>query len=1791
MSQDYAVSEARASDFLSSLAVNTKGSGASSGYANASLVISSLEYIGVTTVRDSYVPYEQGNAVISAMAASGVKFDFVVKNGVATAGQSGIDSFIANLKAFTADHPGSVVAVEGLNEANVESFSYLGGSDLAAAAAFQKDLYTAIKADPALSGVVVYNMTLANYDPATYAQLGDLGAYSDAANSHAYVGNGSNLDGRMEGMFALAQGASSGDPLVVTETGYTTLASTASVGVSETAQSILALKSVLLAYENGSTQTYLYELFDEPYAASRGLSETQFGLFYADGTPKPAAVALHNLTTILSYGDTGGAHAGFSLDFSLSGAPANTHVMVLTKSGETSDLVVWVDTPVWSQTNQVDVNVPPTTVTVDLGGIQSSVRVYDPLKGLDPIAVYENVSSIQLPIGADPLVIEIGAASAVRESTVVTPASLTLTAADFMAQIDTLAHSTTLTSVTLTDSHVLSVATPETMAYIIANYGDVLSKISGGYSFVIPRPHANWRTDTTYDANGVFVSRLTSGQIEGQFVKTMISYADGSYETFNYAGNDPSHPIEHYVFNASGTQILLERFNADGSDAYTQALNPDGSVLAVNYDSTGRKVAQQVNAADGTKVYASYDAASGQVTQQRTVFADGHSEVLNYSAGVLTQKAVVNLDGTIDYYGYKSGTTISSHQKVDASGVVLDLERFNADGSLSYTEARSPDGALKFVTYDSTGRKLSQQVNAADGTKVYTNYDAASGQVTQQRTVFTDGHSEVLNYTVGMLTQKVVVGANGVSDYYSYFGGTTVVSSHQTVDANGTVLLLERFNADGSLSYTEARSTDGALKLVTYDSTGRKLSEQVNAADGTKVYTSYDAGSGQLTQQRTVFTDSHSEVLNYTAGVLTQKVVVGANGVSDYYNYFSGKTVVSSHQTVDANGTVLLLERFNADGSYAYSEARKPDGSAVFVTYDTSGRKVSQQTNQADGTKVYLTYNAASGVLTQQRSVFTDGHSEVLNYNTSGVLTQKVVVNTDTIDYYSYFSGTTVVSTRQKVDAAGKVVLIERFRSDGTFSSSEAYNKDGSAVYVNYDTSGRKISQQTNQADGTKVYLTFNVTSGVLTQQRSVFTDGHSEVLNYNTSGVLTQKVVVNTDMTIDYYSYYAGTTVVSSRQKVDSAGKVLLIERFRSDGTFSSSEAYNKDGSAVFVTYDTGGHKISQQTNQADGTKVYLTYSAATGLVTQQRSVFTDGHSEVLNYNTSGVLMQKVVVNADATIDYYSYYAGTTVVSSRQKVDSAGKVLLIERFRSDGTFSSSEAYNKDGSAVFVTYDTGGHKISQQTNHADGTKEYIAYSATTGVATQQRSVFTDGHTEVLNYNSTGVLTQKVVVAADGSSDYYTYANGSTVPTEHQKLTSSGVVVLIERFRTDGTYISSEATKPDGSFVYVTYDSTGRKVAQQTNLPDGTKVTINFDAATGVATQQQTVYTDGHSEVLTYTTVGVLTQKAVVNTDMTIDYYSYASGSTVVTSHQKVDPSGTVLLLEKFRSDGTYISSEAHNPDGSTVYVSYDSTGHKIGQQANAADGTVTNVTYDASSGLMTQMRVAYTDGHVVVNTYSSGVLTRETVSNPDSSIDYYSFTAGQSTATSHQKVDASGTVTLIERFNSDGSYSYSEAHNADGSTVIANFDTTGHKLAQTTYTATATKVDTFLQDGSGDINHNTYAKNGALLSSDVEHGNGTHTVYYYTDGLSLHGGTGDDAFYFGSTNTANAYYDGGHDLVYTFNASTDHILIASSFASNMSGLHISQTGSDVTINMDADHSIVLKNTQVSSLTDGVFAFV
>jgi putative heme iron utilization protein len=1444
---------AQATGFLGSLGINTHGGDYLDGYKNSSLIIQSLKYIGISTVRDAFSQYGQSAPVLEAMADAGIKFDFRVRYDLPASGEAGLDAFIDALKAFQAEHPGAVISIEGINEINLNDFSYNGDSSLAAAANFQKDLYTAIKADPDLADVAVINLSVAYDSAEAYAAVGDLGAYSDYANAHTYTITGTTADKQMENSLELAKDASSGDPVVITETGYTTLESEDGVGASETAQAKLILNNLFNAYENGSQQTYIYELLDTPNAAFRGEKETQFGIFNADGTPKLAATALHNLTTILSYGDDGSANTSVGTAFTMSGTPTNTHSMVLGKSGDVYDIVVWAEKKVWDEATETDVTNAPVNVTIDLGEVESVIRVYDPLVGLEPIAVYTNVSSFKIPLSDHPLIIEVGADEAVQETVETVSANQTMTAEEFIAQIDDLADSSGLASVTLTDTHMLAVSSIETMKYMIANYGDVLSKVVGGYSFAVTYGQSSWQKTQEFDASGSLTQRTEYGLKNGEVVSKCVYHTDGSYETYAYGITGQAYTTDHVTYDANGKVVEIERLHADGTLAYLETRESDGSKHSITYDTLGRKVtevdldalgtkttstydpstgklkqvvkeadgdvyvdvylnglksSETVSSHEGWKEVITYDTATGKMLTDLTTWSDGSAVNKIYTNGVLMKQYERHADGTLDNYWFNitGKTYVTEHQSLNSSGAVVKIERLHADGTYDYLETRATDGSKHLVYYNTAGKTVTDVVIAADGTNTTSTFDPATAKITKLVVKETDGDILTTAYSTGVKTSLNIV------------------------------------------------SHDGWKETLTYDTSGKVLTDLTTYSDGSAV----------------------NKI--YTSGVLMKQYVRNADGTLDNYVYnITGKTYVTEHQSLNASGAITKIERLHADGTYDYLETRATDGGKHVVYYNSAGKVTTDVVIAADGTNTTSTFDPAtakitklvvketdgdvlttaysSGVKTSLNIASHDGWKETITYDTSGkvltdlttysdgsavnkiytggVLMKQYVRNADgTLDNYVYnITGKTYVTEHQSLTSAGVVKAIDRLHADGTYDYQEIRGTDGSKHLVYYNTAGKTVTDVVIAADGTNTTSTFDPATAKITKLVVKETDGDVLTTLY-TSGVKTTLAVVS------------------------------------------------HDGWTETVTYDTAGKILTDLTNYADGSVVNKIY-------------------------TSGVLIKQYVQNADGSLDNYFYnITGKTYVTEHQSVSTSGKVTFVERLHSDGTYDYVESNNTDGSRHLVYYNTAGKVTTDVAIASDGTNVTMTYDVATGDVAQRVVKETDGDIFTSTYTS-GVRTTYSIVSHEGWNETLTYDKTTgKVLTDLTNYADGGAV---NKIYTDGVLMKQYERHADGSLDNYFYNITGKTYVtehQSTNTA-GVVTYIERFHADGTFDYQETRATDGSKVINNYTTAGALLNHSEINADgsRNVDYYLQDGTGNI--RHDALNTSSTVVVSDMEYANGTH----------------------------------------------------------------------------------------------------------------------------------------------------------------------------------------------------------------------------------------------------------------------------------------------
>lgn len=278
--------------FVSSIGVDTHVAYTGTTYANPTLELQELNYLGINRVREQ--PPGPDLPTFIQLARSGVQFDIV------TASPSTLLSDVASTAALAQAVPGSVLSVEGPNELNGGQQVYLNGQssqNAGVGAAIQANVAQAVRSNPILAeqNVKIVNVSInngVNNWQSYVAGLGNLDSSVDFANWHVYF-NGAPPQTNIDSMLADAEQSAPGKPVEITESGY----STQPGGTSLANQESYTLDLLADASKAGVAQVDLYELMDNNTGS--GNPEDNYGLFTSGGQPKPVATALANTISIL----------------------------------------------------------------------------------------------------------------------------------------------------------------------------------------------------------------------------------------------------------------------------------------------------------------------------------------------------------------------------------------------------------------------------------------------------------------------------------------------------------------------------------------------------------------------------------------------------------------------------------------------------------------------------------------------------------------------------------------------------------------------------------------------------------------------------------------------------------------------------------------------------------------------------------------------------------------------------------------------------------------------------------------------------------------------------------------------------------------------------------------------------------------------------------------------------------------------------------------------------------------------------------------------------------------------------------------------------------------------------------------------------------------------------------------------------------------------------------------------------------------------------------------------------
>lgn len=266
----------------------------------------------------------------------------------------------------------AIAAFEGPNEYTAEQNGPGWDDDLRS---YTSRLYTVIRSERKLPHPIV-GPTIYLTDPQHVAQLGNISKFVDAWNVHVYPRGYEPTTPIVEQLMQTARQMAPDKPGWVTEYGYhNTTADPSSNPVSELAAAkYLPRATAILFKRSPRGKYYFYELVDG--GTNKAGREDNFGLLRYDISRKPAYHTLQRLLARLATATPGITPR--ALDVTVSKTVPGISSLLLQKSANTYQLLLWQEVRSWDRTRQKDIRWPDKAVTVTLGR-SARYTVYDTL--------------------------------------------------------------------------------------------------------------------------------------------------------------------------------------------------------------------------------------------------------------------------------------------------------------------------------------------------------------------------------------------------------------------------------------------------------------------------------------------------------------------------------------------------------------------------------------------------------------------------------------------------------------------------------------------------------------------------------------------------------------------------------------------------------------------------------------------------------------------------------------------------------------------------------------------------------------------------------------------------------------------------------------------------------------------------------------------------------------------------------------------------------------------------------------------------------------------------------------------------------------------------------------------------------------------------------------------------------------------------------------------------------------------------------------------------------------------
>jgi hypothetical protein len=903
-----------AAAFDQSIGVNVHMAYTWSPYANVTAVENDLAYLGVNHVRDELFDASNVQINYEELAAVGIKFDFIIP--VYLPSTVNLTEFVGMVNAFALAYPGSVSAIEGPNEVNFTPAMYSGGTTPADQAALQEALYAAVRADPNLAGIPVYNLTVGSTNSAQFAALGNLSSVANFGNEHAYAPDWLTPASALSDLLTFPQIDTPGLPTVITETGYETNPADTYSGVDQPVQAKLTLDTLMDAFKEGVPQTYLYELLDE--------GGGYFGLFTANGAPKLAATAVHNLTTLLSDPNSTASFTPGSLSYAVANLPSSGNQLLLEKSNGTFDLGLWAEAPIWNPTNEGEVIAPLETSTVEFGQTQKVVLVFDPVLGTAPIAAYQNVQSIQVGLTDHPIIVEVPGAT----PTLATPAINSYASSGIAKDGITLAGSAAADSTILVFDNAVQIGTATASA-------------GGAWSFTTgtlasgTNAFTSLAVDAAGDVSGISTTLNatinSTASVAPVAVPIIDDYAIVNWYQVALTGTAAANATVN-VFD--GTTLLgTTSVNASGAWSFTTSALANGSYT---FTATATDAAGDTSAASNFVV--------PTIEPPPTVVS-----VASSGSGIANGSGAVNTGTTVTL-------TLTMSEAVTVMGGTPTLT-LNDGGTAVYT-AGSGTNALSFSytvgTGDSTTNLAVIAINANGA-----NIEDAGGNAPTGAIPNSSGVLQINTAVIPTVVSIVESPSSGDLDPGKTVALTLTMSEPVTVNtAGGTPTLT--LNDGATATYVGA--SGNTLTFSYTVAAGQNVAALAATALNLNGATVQDSAGHSASLSLTGLTQSGPQIDTTppAAPVITSDVVNANNSVT-----LTGTAEANSTVTVYDGQTALGTTTANVSGAWTYSTGALANGSQVFTATSTDAAG----NTSAASTAVDPIIGALTGTLSGTHSV------------------------------------------------------------------------------------------------------------------------------------------------------------------------------------------------------------------------------------------------------------------------------------------------------------------------------------------------------------------------------------------------------------------------------------------------------------------------------------------------------------------------------------------------------------------------------------------------------------------------------------------------------------------------------------------------------------------------------------------------------------------------------------------------------------------------------------------------------